>query len=103
MIDHALDERDRLRGLVEAYDSAFMDPTGPWAIVPRTAPDAVFDAAWDKLREDRFSRLTQKMSIHDGRILFRAIWTAMLCACNETEARRFELLKQAAEAIRKPE
>lgn len=66
------------------------------AIVPRVAPDAAFDAAWETLRADRFSHIAQKISIHDARVLFRAVWAGMVAAVNPNEAERARLLRDAA-------
>ncbi len=66
------------------------------ALVPRTAPDAAFDAAWEKLREDRFTQIRQRISIHDARVFFRAVWSSMVGAVNANEAARGAALREAA-------
>ncbi len=71
------------------------------ALVPRTAPDAAFDAAWETLRQDRFSHVTSRIAIHDVRVLFRAVWAAMVSACNPNEAERAEALRAAAAKLYK--
>lgn len=66
------------------------------ALVPRVAPNTAFDAAWETLRADRFSHITQKISMHDARMLFRAVWSNMVGACNPNEADRSKALRDAA-------
>ena len=105
--------RDRLRELSDVngrddYDRAVLEllddheallhelADARLALVPRVAPDSAFDAAWETLKLDRFSHITQKISMHDARMLFRAVWSNMVGACNPNEAARSQALRDAA-------
>lgn len=105
--------RDRLRDLSNAdgrddYDRAVLEllddheallyelMDARLALIPRVAPDAAFDAAWETLRADRFSHIASRISVHDARMLFRAVWSNMVGACNPNEAARSQALRAAA-------
>lgn len=62
----------------------------------RVAPDTAFDAAWDTLRGERHAHITSRISIHDARCLFRAVWSSMVGAVNPNEAERSARLRAAA-------
>lgn len=78
----------------EALLSELMDAR--LALVPRVAPDAAFDAAWATLRNERHSHIVTRISLHDARMLFRAVWSSMVGACNPNEAQRSQALRDAA-------
>lgn len=78
----------------ECLLSELMD--GRLALVPRVAPDAAFDAAWDTLRADRYSHIRTRISMHDARGLFRAVWSSMVGAVNPNEAEISARLREAA-------
>jgi hypothetical protein len=82
---------------------ALLDPSGPFAVVPAVAPDAAFDAAWERLKTEPHVKLAQRISLHDARMLFRAVWSAMVCACDAGEKERVDRVRVAARAALKGE
>ena len=77
---------------------ALLDKSGPFAVVPAVAPDAAFDAAWERLKTEPHVKLAQRISLHDARMLFRAVWSAMVCACDAGEKERVDRVRAAARA-----